>query len=70
MAVNQFSPGSRMNHDWIFEVLTDLQAYAEKNGLPATAASAAEALAVARSEIAALTDEAGDTAEPQDRRRH
>jgi hypothetical protein len=59
-----------MNHDWIFEVLADLQAYAEKNGLPETAASAAEALAVARGEIAAIADGASDGAEPQDRRRH
>jgi hypothetical protein len=59
-----------MNHDWIFEVLTDLHAYAEKNGLTATAASAAEALAVARDEIAALADKAGGEVEPQDRRRH
>lgn len=59
-----------MRHDWIFEVLTDLHAYAEKNGLPAIAASAAEALVVARNEIAALDDTAGDDAEPRDRRRH
>lgn len=40
-----------MRHDWIFNVLTDLKGYAELNGLPATAAKAAEALVVAQAEI-------------------
>lgn len=59
-----------MRHDWVFEVLTDLCAYAEKNGLPALAASAAEALAVARAEIAAIAED-DETALPRpvDRRR-
>jgi hypothetical protein len=40
-----------MRHDWIFEVLRDLKAYALANGLPAVAAKADEALRVARAEI-------------------
>lgn len=42
-----------MRHDWIFNVLADLQTYAEKNDLPAIAASAKQNLIIARSEIAA-----------------
>jgi len=42
-----------MRHDWIFDVLTDLQSYALKNGLPRLAAQAEQALNVARAEIAA-----------------
>lgn len=41
-----------MGHDWVFDVLTDLRDYALANGLPALAAKAAEALQVARVEIA------------------
>jgi hypothetical protein len=52
-----------MQHDWIFEVLGDLQAYASRNGLPLLAAKADEALRVARAEIAALN---GGGAGPQD----
>ena len=40
-----------MPHDWIFDVLSDLKLYAERNGLSDTAAKAAEALMVARAEI-------------------
>lgn len=42
-----------MRHDWIFDVLRDLRAYAQTNGLPALAHKADEALRVARAEIAA-----------------
>ncbi|MBD3763848.1 MAG: hypothetical protein IE927_03695 [Rhodobacterales bacterium] len=42
-----------MRHAWIFDVLTDLRAYALANGLPALAAKTEETLAVARAEIAA-----------------
>ncbi|MDT8853975.1 hypothetical protein RNZ50_02805 [Paracoccaceae bacterium Fryx2] len=41
-----------MRHDWVFDVLTDLRAYAHKNGLPALAAQVEVALQVARAEIA------------------
>ncbi|WP_430464896.1 hypothetical protein [Tabrizicola sp.] len=42
-----------MRHDWIFDVLRDLRAYAQANGLPALAAKADEALRVARAELPA-----------------
>jgi len=44
-----------MRHDWIFDVLTDLRNYAEKNGLTAIATEAARALIVARKELAEVT---------------
>ena len=50
-----------MRHNWIIDVLADLQAYGELNNLPAIAASAGQALAVARAEIAAIAPEGGDT---------
>lgn len=54
-----------MRHDWIFDVLRDLRAYAQSNGLPAVAQKADEALHVARAEIAASP--LGETgAEPDD----
>jgi hypothetical protein len=42
-----------MRHDWIFNVLSDLRTYAEKNDLPDVANAAAQALAVAQAEIMA-----------------
>lgn len=42
-----------MRHDWIFDVLRDLRAYAQTNGLPALALKAEEALRVACAEVAA-----------------
>ncbi len=44
-----------MRHDWIFDVLTDLRTYAEKNGLPAIAQQAEIALDVARKELTEKT---------------
>ncbi|MBL4916214.1 hypothetical protein [Szabonella alba] len=44
-----------MRHDWIFDVLTDLQSYALRHDLPALAAQADLALRVARAEIAAAS---------------
>ena len=52
-----------MRHDWIFDVLSDLRAYAVANGLPGLAAKADEALVVARAEVAQAGD---DGAPPQD----
>ncbi|WP_435259970.1 hypothetical protein ACSBLW_09525 [Thioclava sp. FR2] len=49
-----------MRHDWIFEVLEDLRAYALQNGLLATATKAEEALRVARLEVG-LEDEETDS---------
>ncbi len=43
-----------MQHSWVFEVLSDLRAYALSNGLPRLACKTAEALAVAREEVAGL----------------
>ncbi len=60
-----------MRHDWIFDVLTDLRAYAEKNDLPLLAAQADAALRVARAEIAARAqdeDEPGNDPPPGERR--
>lgn len=64
-----------MRHDWIFEVLRDLKAYAQANGLPALAQKADEAMRVARAElaIATLTEippEAEAGAPPVPRRPH
>ena len=46
-----------MRHDWIFEVLEDLRAYALQNGLIATANKAEEALRIARLEVGSEEDE-------------
>ncbi|MFN3825352.1 MAG: hypothetical protein ACK4RN_15355 [Pseudorhodobacter sp.] len=73
-----------MRHDWIFEVLKDLQSYALRHDLPALAAQADLALRVARAEIDAAgrqgptggltADEGGDEddsdAPPSPRSRH
>ena len=40
-----------MRHEWMFEVLRDLKAYALANGLPAVAAKAEETLQAARIEV-------------------
>ena len=50
-----------MRHNWIIDVLADLQAYAELNNLAAIAVAAGQTLAVARAEIAALAPEGVDT---------
>ena len=51
-----------MHHDWIFDVLTDLKAYALANGMTALAIKADETLAVARDEVA----RSAATAPPED----
>lgn len=40
-----------MRYDWILEVLTDLRAYSQANGLKALAAQIEESLRVAETEI-------------------
>ena len=40
-----------MRHDWIFDVLADLRAYAEENDLPALAEQVKTALLVAELEV-------------------
>jgi hypothetical protein len=56
-------------HDWIFDVLSDLQDYALANGLPDLATSAALTLAVARWETAA-SERPSDPLAPQCGQRH
>ncbi|MGO4907564.1 hypothetical protein ACEN2J_04440 [Pseudorhodobacter sp. W20_MBD10_FR17] len=51
-----------MRHDWIFDVLADLRAYADQNNLPALAAQVTAALRVADLEI---SDEAVSQARRQ-----
>lgn len=48
-----------MRHEWIFDVLKDLQAYARENDLPRLAEVAEEALDVARAEVAGREPEGG-----------
>ncbi len=43
-----------MHHDWVFDVLQDMLSYATLNGLPRLAERVAEAMEVAKEEIAAL----------------
>ena len=60
-----------MRHDWIFDVLSDLRAYALANNLPALAAKTEEALRTARMEIAAASGEGGPQGSaPPGSRRH
>ncbi len=40
-----------MRHEWIFDVLSDLRAYADKNGLNGLVAAVDEAMQVARAEV-------------------
>ena len=51
-----------MRHDWIFDVLSDLKAYAIKNDLPALAAKVDETLTLARAEVAAQADDGAGAA--------
>ena len=41
-----------MQHDWILDVLADLKAYAQKNGLPALVRELNDTTLIAASEIA------------------
>lgn len=43
-----------MRNEWIIDVLADLKAYAEHNGMAATAAGLEDALLVALAEISSL----------------
>lgn len=47
--------GIFMRHEWIFDVLTDLRKYAEKNGLTDIAGETARMMDVVRSELAEKT---------------
>lgn len=61
-----------MRHDWVFDVLSDLLAFATRNDLPRLAARVAEAIEEARVEIAALQDGKDDAprAPPSGRQIH
>jgi hypothetical protein len=63
-------PGGGMAHDWIFGLLSDLAAYARRNGLESTAKASEVLLDVARAEIAdrRLAPEEIDKVPPPDRR--
>jgi hypothetical protein len=45
-----------MRHEWVFDVLSDLLAYATRNDLPGLAAKVSAALDEARREIDALSE--------------
>ena len=45
-----------MRHEWVFDVLSDLLAFATRNDLPRLAARVAEALEEARVELASVKD--------------
>ena len=55
-AATGFAPEGTMRHDWVFDVLSDLQDYAAANGLPDLAAKVAETLVLAEHEIAAARE--------------
>ncbi len=46
-----------MRHDWVFDVLSDLLAYATRNDLPRLVAKVSETIEVARDEIEAPDEE-------------
>lgn len=50
-----------MRHDWIFDVLSDLKAYAIKNNFLALAAKVDEALVEARAEVDAQDEGSNGT---------
>jgi hypothetical protein len=61
-----------MRHEWVFDVLSDLLAYATQNDLPRLAAKVADAMDEARQEIAARdgTDEPPQSPPATGRRMH
>lgn len=62
-----------MPHDWVFDVLSDLLAYATQNGLPGLAEKVSETIDVARSEITAAgggPEEPPQSPPPSGRRMH
>ena len=48
-----------MSHRWMFDVLTDLEPYARRNGLPQFAQRLSEAAGQAARELATAPDEPG-----------
>jgi hypothetical protein len=62
-----------MRHEWVFDVLSDLLAYATRNGLPRLDAKVSETIDEARREIDALGEgpqEPPQTAPPGGRQMH
>jgi len=62
-----------MRHDWVFDVLSDLLAYANQNGLPRLAARVSDAIDEARREIAVSgegSEEAPQVPPPKGRQIH
>ncbi len=60
-----------MSHEWVFDVLSDLLAYATRNELPGLAAKVSDAIDEARREISGASgpDEPPQSP-PTDRRMH
>lgn len=54
-----------MRHDWIFDVLTDLLAYAQDNGLSGLADCLSETLATARAELVEVPATMADATEAE-----
>lgn len=61
-----------MRHEWVFDVLSDLLAYATRNDLPGLAAKVSAAIDEARREIEGLTEGPDEPPQspPTDRRMH
>ena len=61
-----------MRHDWVFDVLSDLLAYATQNNLPRLAARVAAAITEAQAEIATVDgpDEPPQSPPPSGRHMH
>ncbi len=57
-----------MGHDWLFEVLADMKAYADRHGMAELSTKIAEAEEVARHEVA-RTDPPGDSISSKPARR-
>ncbi len=52
-----------MRHDWIFDVLTDLRLYAQRNNLPDTAEGTEVLLRLVRAEVLARAADDDDSGE-------
>jgi len=59
-----------MRHEWVFDVLSDLLAYASRNDLPRLAERVAEAIDEARREIGAPSDGPEEPSPPAGRSVH
>jgi len=57
-----------MANDWILDVLSDLKAFANKNGLSKTAEQLDDATLIAAAEIASATGRRPDTAAGDERK--